>query len=105
MTLDYYHHKIGILERHCEKVGRDPAEIKRTILMPVMVTDDKAAAANFITSRSLGVGTAAGPKAYIIERIGEFVEAGVDEIMFAGLVTSEIEQYQRFEEEILAAFD
>ena len=105
MTLDYYHHKIGILERHCEKVRRDPAEIKRTILMPVMVTDDKAAAANFIASRSLGVGTAAGPKAYIIERIGEFVEAGVDEIMFAGLVTAQIEQYQGFNEEILAAFD
>lgn len=105
MTADYYHHKIGVLERHCEQVGRDPAEIKRTILMPVMVTDDETAAANFIASRSLGAGTAAGPKAYVIERIGEFIEAGVDEIMFAGLVTSQIEQYHRFNEEILAAFN
>lgn len=105
MTADYYHHKIGVLERHCEQVGRDPAEIKRTILMPVMVTDDETAAANFIASRSLGAGTAAGPKAYVIERIGEFIEAGVDEIMFAGLVTSQIEQYHRFNEEILSAFN
>ena len=105
MTLDYYHHKIGVLERHCERVGRDPAEIKRTILMPVMVTDDEAAAAAFIAGRSLGEGTVAGSKEYVIERIGEFIDAGVDEIMFGGLVTAEVEQYLRFEEEILAAFD
>lgn len=105
MTLAYYQHKLGVVARHCEQIGRDPAEIKHTILMPVMVTDDAAAAAAFIASRSLGEGTAAGPKDYVIERIGEFVEAGVDEIMFAGLLTSQAEQYQRFEEEILAAFD
>ena len=105
MTLDYYHHKIGVLERHCEKVGRDPAQIKRTILMPVIVTDDEAAAAAFIARRSLGAGTVAGPKDYVIQRIGEFMEAGVDEIMFAGLPTADVMQYQQFDEEILAAFD
>ncbi|MEM7538852.1 MAG: LLM class flavin-dependent oxidoreductase [Chloroflexota bacterium] len=105
MTLDYYYHKVGVLERHCEKVGRDPTEIKRTILMPVMVTDDAEAAARFIAARSLGEGTLAGPKDYVIERIGEFVEAGVDEIMFGGLLTDNIETYHQFEEEILSAFD
>lgn len=78
---------------------------RRTILMPVMVTDDKAAVANFIASRNLGPGTVAGPKNYVIERMGEFIDAGVDEIMFGGLVTAEIDQYLRFDEEILAAFD
>ena len=105
MTLEYYYHKLGVLERHCEKVGRDPGEIRHTMLMPVKVTDDKDAAAAFIASRSLGVGTVAGPKDYVIERIGEFMEAGVDEIMFGGLITAEIEQYHQFNEEILAAFD
>ncbi len=105
MTLEYYNHKIEVLERHCEKVGRDPAEIKHTILMPIMVTDDETAAAKFIASRRLGVGTVAGPRDYVIQRIGEFMDAGVDEIMFGGLITAEVEQYQRFNEEVLAAFD
>jgi alkanesulfonate monooxygenase SsuD/methylene tetrahydromethanopterin reductase-like flavin-dependent oxidoreductase (luciferase family) len=104
MTLDYYHHKIGVLEQHCEKVGRDPAEIKRTILMPVMVTDDNAAAADFIARRRLGFGTVAGPRDYVIQRISEFVDAGVDEIMFGGLPTGDVQQYQRFNEEILSVF-
>ncbi len=105
MTQEYYFHKVGVLEQHCENVGRDPSEIKRTILMPVKVTDDPAEAEAFIASRSLGEGTAAGPKDYVIERIGQFVDVGVDEIMFAGLLTSDVEQYHYFEEEILSAFD
>ncbi|MCW4041123.1 MAG: LLM class flavin-dependent oxidoreductase [Candidatus Bathyarchaeota archaeon] len=104
MTLDYYQHKIGIVEQHCENVGRDPAEIKHTILMPVMVTDDDAAAADFIARRRLGLGTVAGPRNYVIHRISEFIDAGVDEIMFGGLPTGDVEQYQRFNDEILTAF-
>jgi alkanesulfonate monooxygenase SsuD/methylene tetrahydromethanopterin reductase-like flavin-dependent oxidoreductase (luciferase family) len=104
MTLDYYHHKIGVLERHCETVGRDPAEIKHTILMPVMVTDDDAASADFIARRRLGHGTVAGPRDYVIQRISEFKDAGVDEIMFGGLPTDDVEQYQRFNDEILSEF-
>ena len=34
MTAEYFHHKLSVLERHCEKIGRDPNEIKRTLLMP-----------------------------------------------------------------------
>ena len=28
MALDYYRHKAGILDQHCENVGRDPSEIR-----------------------------------------------------------------------------
>jgi hypothetical protein len=33
------------------------------------------------------------------------MDVAVDEIMFAGLLTSDVEQYHYFEEEILSAFD
>lgn len=104
MTVEYYQHKVGILEAHCENVGRDPGEIEKTMLMPVMVTDDQEAAARFIAGRNLGEGTAAGSKQFVIDKIGEFVDQGIDEIMFGGLPTGDAEQYQRFEEEILSEF-
>ena len=104
-VMDYYGHKVGVLERHCENAGCDPGEIKRTILMPVMVTDDETAAAAFIAGRKLGEGAVAGPKNYVIDRIGEFVEAGVDEIMFAGLPTPDVEPYQRIEQDALSLFN
>ena len=50
-------------------MGRDPAEIKYTVFIPTKLTDDQ--------------GTVAGIAEYIIDRIGEFAEAGVHEIMLA----------------------
>jgi alkanesulfonate monooxygenase SsuD/methylene tetrahydromethanopterin reductase-like flavin-dependent oxidoreductase (luciferase family) len=105
MTAEYFHHKIGVLNRHCDDAGRDPGEIKHTVLMPTMVTDDKSAAERFIASRRLGEGTAAGSKSYVIDRIGEIVVAGADEIMIGGIPTHHVELYELVAEEVLGAFD
>lgn len=45
-----------------------------------------------------------GPLNEIIDRIGKFVEAGVDEIMFSNIPTGDVEAFQRVEEEIVAVF-
>lgn len=102
LTLESYQHKVDVLERHCEEVGRDPAEIKRTIHAPLNVTDDNAEADRFV--KRFGPGHLAGPRDYIISRIGEFADAGVDEIMCAGFRTGDVETLQRVDEEIVAAF-
>ena len=122
MSFDLYQHKVNVLERHCEKVGRDPSEIKHTLLAPVLITDDKALAERFneargyrATDRTHGnyagplfdpklSGSLAGPRNYIIDRIGQFLDAGVDEIMFGAIPTGDIEAIERVEEEIVAAF-
>ncbi len=103
MLLATYRHKVNVLEQHCAAAGRDPAEIQRTLLMPVRVTDDQATADRFI--KALGPGTVAGARQYVIDRIGEFADAGVSEIMFGAIATGDVEGYQRIEEEIVAAFD
>jgi alkanesulfonate monooxygenase SsuD/methylene tetrahydromethanopterin reductase-like flavin-dependent oxidoreductase (luciferase family) len=103
MSLEYFQHKVGVLERHCDAAGRDPAEIRRTLLMPLYVSDDRAAAEGFVSA--LGPGTVAGPRSYVIDRIGEFAEAGVDEVMFGAIPTGNVELLQRIDEDIVAAFD
>ena len=103
MSMEVYRHKTGVLEKHCEDVGRDPAEIRRTLLMPLQITEDEAATERFL--KALGPGSMSGPKSYLIDRIGEFRDAGVDEIMFGFIRTGDIEKYQQVEEEIVAAFD
>ena len=104
MSAEYFHHKVGVVEKHCEAVGRDPAEIRYTVLMPTMVTDDSSAVAEFMANRRLGEGSAAGPKNYVIERIGESVDAGASEIMIGGVLTDDLEQYQLIAEEIIPVF-
>ena len=102
MALEYYGYKAGILEQHCEDVGRDPAEIRRTLLMPCFLTEDNERIEQAV--RRFGPGTVAGPKQYIIDRIGEFDDAGIAEIMFGAIPSGNVELLQRFEDEILSAF-
>ena len=102
MALEYYQHKAGILEQHCEDVGRDPAKIRRTLLMPCYLTEDKDLIERAV--KNLGPGTVAGSRQYIIDRIGEFADAGIAEIMFGGLASGDIEQLEIFEKEIVSAF-
>ncbi len=104
MTREYVDSKWGILERHCEAVGRDPSEIKKTVLMPTLLSDDVSATAAMIKGRRLGEGSAVGSKNYVIDRVGEIAGAGVDEIMFGGIQTEHPDEFVRFEEEVLSAF-
>ena len=102
MSLDSYKHKIEVLNRHCEKVGRDPGEIRHTVLVPTKLSNDKAEVNEFI--EAIGPGTIAGTAEYIIDRVGELVDAGVDEIMF-GRLPNDPQEVRRFEEEVISAFD
>jgi alkanesulfonate monooxygenase SsuD/methylene tetrahydromethanopterin reductase-like flavin-dependent oxidoreductase (luciferase family) len=102
MSLEYYQHKVQVLEQHCEDVGRDPSEIKKTLLMPCYLTEDKSLIERAV--KNLGPGTVAGSRDYIIDRIGEFGEAGVAEIMFGGIPSGDLERLSQFEAEILPAF-
>ena len=45
-----------------------------------------------------------GSRQYIIDRIGEFADAGIAEIMFGGLASGDVERLAQFEEEIVSAF-
>lgn len=102
MSMEVYRHKVGVLEKHCADVGRDPSEIDRTLLMPLLITEDKEAIERF--QRGLGRGSMAGPRNFVIDRIGEFEKEGVSEIMFGGIQTGDAEALQKVEEEIVSAF-
>ena len=104
MTAEYFHSTLATLEAHCEDAGRDMSEIKKTILMPTLLSDDKEAVEAFRTFRNLKEGTAIGPKNFIIDRVGEMIDAGVDEILFGGMLTDDPDEFVRFDEEILSAF-
>ena len=115
MSFEVYRHKTSVLERHCEDVGRDPAEIKHTLLCPLNVIYDTpsayASSVRFHNVSSeeflkhLGPGSFTGSISYIIDRISEFKEAGVEEIMFGNIPTGDVEALQHVEEKIVAAFD
>jgi len=102
MALEYYLHKARVLEKHCEDARRDPHEIRRTLLMPCYVTENK----NLIerATKNLGPGTVAGSKQYVIDRIGGFKDAGIAEIMFGGVTDGGLDRIQLLQEEVIPHF-
>jgi len=94
-------HKIKILERHCEELGRDPKEIKKTLHLPIHLENDEKKAIKYRKIR--GEWTLTGSASFIINRIQEYLDVGVEEFMF-GSVPSKAELYDRLNNEILSAF-
>lgn len=104
MTKSYLDSKWAVLERHCEAVGRDPTDIRKTVLVPSLISDDKDECSAMINARRLGEGSAIGSKNYVIDRLGEMIDAGVDEIMIGGLNSHTPESYEQYEHDVLSSF-
>ena len=99
--VDVFKHKMQVLEKHCEDLGRDPAEIKRTMLIPMQITDDEAEAKAALERQPWIL---CGKPSYIVDLIGQYFDAGLEEIMFSGVLTKK-ENFDRINADVLSAFD
>ena len=70
--------------------------------MPCMLTDDEQAAQQW--EQQIGPGTLGGPADKIIQRIAEFQDFGIDEIMFGRRGDNDPEYFQRLDAEVIAHF-
>ncbi|KKK42115.1 hypothetical protein LCGC14_0506200 [marine sediment metagenome] len=99
---EIFKHKLEVLAHHCEEFGRDPAEIKKTLLIPLRLENDESKAAKFRKVR--GEWVLFGPASFIIDRIQQYIDLGAEEIMFSS-VPSKPKLFEKINEEILSAFD
>jgi len=83
-------HLLGVLEGHCEKVGRDPAEITKTSMMTLVIADTEAdVQAKLEQMRELGfpesriASATAGTPEQILERAHAFREVGIEGLTFS----------------------
>jgi alkanesulfonate monooxygenase SsuD/methylene tetrahydromethanopterin reductase-like flavin-dependent oxidoreductase (luciferase family) len=92
---------VGVLERHCEDVGRNPATIRKTVHVPIRIMENEARAAELRRGDDWNM---IGPVSYVIDRVGDFIDAGVDEFMMSA-VPNKPNVYQELDEKILSAFE
>ncbi len=97
---DVFKHKINVLNQHCENIGRDPSEIKKTMLIPMRLDDNEERAKQALRARPWIV---CGNKNYCIDLIGQYKDAGVEEMMFSSVPTK-AEHFERIDSEVLSAF-
>ena len=84
-------HKLAVLDRHCEDVGRDPSEVTRTRLGTLIVapsaTEASRLAEDFGRSRGVdeatvrSIATIGDPDA-VVEQVGALLAAGLDGLIF-----------------------
>jgi alkanesulfonate monooxygenase SsuD/methylene tetrahydromethanopterin reductase-like flavin-dependent oxidoreductase (luciferase family) len=88
--------KVGVLERECERTGRDPGSIHRSAHIG-LVRDEDELRERFGTYEYTGVGGAVllGSDDRILEGIKAFEAAGADQILFAGAVREGTDQLER----------
>jgi alkanesulfonate monooxygenase SsuD/methylene tetrahydromethanopterin reductase-like flavin-dependent oxidoreductase (luciferase family) len=70
----------AVLDRKCEAIGRDPAEIQRSTQAVFLLTDDEAAARRFVEGVAPRAAVA-GPTEVIAEVVEGWRQAGVDEVI------------------------
>lgn len=79
-TPDRLLQKIGVLDAHCEDLGRDPKTIARSAQALLFMTTDEAKLAE-IRSREIPMAHIVGTPAEVAEVIGSYRDAGVDEFI------------------------
>lgn len=92
---------IGVLERHCEAVGRDPAQIRKTVHVPMRIVADEKKAAELRRGADWKM---IGSVDYVIDRTRDFLDAGVQEFMLQS-IPNKPELYEQLDAEVLSAFD
>lgn len=110
---DLYAHKNRVLSEWCEKEKRDPASVLRTVNLGLALSSDEAKArakreglekqfGAFLTM--LEPGMLIGTPQQVIDRIGEYKDAGADWIIVALRAPFDWEGYEILIDRVLPAF-
>jgi F420-dependent oxidoreductase-like protein len=95
------------LDRQCEAIGRDPAEITRSTQALVFFTDDAHAATRFVESVAPRAAVAGGSE-QLTEAVDGWRAVGVDEVIVPDFVlgtgAARVERMDRIIEEVATAF-
>lgn len=101
---DTWAHKSAVLTQHCEDVGRDPSAVVRTVNLGLARDDDDLRAQFAEISELVRPGVLNGSGQQLVDRIGEYVEAGAEGVILALRSPFDVEAMEAFAAEVVPAF-
>ena len=93
---EQFAHKNEVLDQHCETVGRDRAEIKRAVNLGLAFTDESLVQQFGHIAEFVRPGVLSGSDEQIIDRIGQYVQGGADQVNIALRAPFDLESLERF---------
>jgi F420-dependent oxidoreductase-like protein len=110
-SVDEFRHKIGVLERHCAALGRDPATIEKSWFGNVIIEPAQAALDARLAKRAArghgdayGLNAIVGTPAQIVARLREYVALGVTHFIGMFGRVERLGATELFAQEVLPAF-
>ena len=89
-------HKNEVLDQHCADVGRDPAHIARAINVGLAFSEESLVHQFGALAQYVKPGVLTGSDEEIIDRIGQYVEAGADQVNIALRAPFDLDSIERF---------
>ena len=104
VSVDTFRHKTGVLEAHCADVGRDAADITRSLNLALAWRDEDLRAQFGNTAEFVRGSVLTGSTQEVVDRIGEYADAGADQINVAMRAPFDVAGLERFAAEVLPQF-
>lgn len=111
-TVEVLRRKSAILDEHCERIGRDPRDIKRAVCLPIIIRSDAQAVEQRLRAvstrnqvphaeleREAGV-PLAGNAQQVAEHINRYLDIGFSEVILMGSAPYDLETFERLAGEV-----
>jgi len=104
VSVDTFRHKRGVLEAHCADADRDPADITRSLNLALAWREEDLRAQFGNTAEFMRGSVLTGTTQDVVDRIGEYADAGADQINVAMRAPFDVAGLERFAAEVLPQF-
>jgi F420-dependent oxidoreductase-like protein len=100
---DAWAHKAKVLDEHCASVGRDPAEIVKTINVGMAFTEEELTRQFGPMSNYVKPGVLSGSVQEMVDKVGAYVSAGAQWVILAMRAPFDRDGLERFASEVIPA--
>jgi F420-dependent oxidoreductase-like protein len=96
-------HKAGVLDAHCERLGRDPAEITKSVNVGMAFTDEELDRQFGPMAKAVKPGVLSGSVQEMVDKVGAYVDAGASYVILALRAPFDRDGLERFAAEVIPA--
>jgi alkanesulfonate monooxygenase SsuD/methylene tetrahydromethanopterin reductase-like flavin-dependent oxidoreductase (luciferase family) len=101
---EVYAHKVSVLREHCERAGRDPDDIEKTVNLALAWRDEDLEAQFGGIAQAVRPNVLIGSTQQVVDRVGEYADAGCTQVNLALRVPFDRDGLDRFATEVMPAF-